>query len=259
MVNFAETSVFHRLAIATRHNGAMERGQDQISTSDNRAVGGLWLAAFMALALLLPTATNASDSSYVVTETVETIHYEIVEPRAGTQSTAILGEYGPFTVVAPYRVEMSGTVDSYSPAAFRRMLKDYPGISRIDMIDCDGSIDEEANLKLARMIRHAGIDTHVPANGSIRSGAVELFLAGVRHTADQGAEFVVHSWMDEDGLEARDYPPSDPVHAEYLDYYAEMGVPADKARAFYALTNSVPFSGQLTLSRHDLARYQLLN
>ena len=126
------------------------------------------------------------------------------------------------------------------------------------MIDCDGSVDEEANLNLARMIRRAGISTHVPANGSIRSGAVELFLAGLKKTADPGAEFVVHSWMDEDGMEANDYPANDPVHAEYLDYYKEMGVPADKARAFYALTNSVPFSGQLKLSRRDLAQYSLL-
>ena len=96
-------------------------------------------------------------------------------------------------------------------------------------------------------------------NGSIRSGAVELFLAGARHTADPGAEFVVHSWMDEDGLEANDYPASDPVHREYLDYYAEMGIPSDKAQAFYALTNSVPFSQQLRLSRHDLARYNMLH
>ncbi|VAV91164.1 hypothetical protein MNBD_ALPHA04-2131, partial [hydrothermal vent metagenome] len=118
---------------------------------------------------------------------------------------------------------------------------------------------EEANLLLARQIRHAGISTHVPARGSVRSGAVELFLAGIRHTADPGAEFIVHSWMDENGLEANDYPASDPVHAEYLDYYKEMGVPAEKARAFYALTNSVPFSEQLKLSRDDLARYALLH
>lgn len=226
---------------------------------------GLFIGIFTLFALFLsPTNPVHASSSYTIIETVETIEYDIVAPdwdkgTPGTSHAAVIGEYGPFRVVAPYRAEMYGTVDSYTPQVFRQMMQRFPGIKRIEMIDCDGSVDEEANLALARLIRKAGISTHVPANGSIRSGAVELFLAGVTKTADPGAEFVVHSWMDEDGMEANDYPASDPVHAEYLDYYAEMGVPADKARAFYALTNSVPFSGQLKLSRSDLARYQLLH
>lgn len=225
---------------------------------------GLWMTVFAAFALFLLPAqqVQASDSSYTVTETVEIFEYGIVEPerpQADWTTTPTHASYGPFRVISADTVEMSGTVDSYSPALFQKMLQQYPGIKRIEMIDCDGSVDEEANLNLARQIRRAGISTHVPARGSVRSGAVELFLAGVRHTADKGAEFVVHSWMDEDGREANDYPPHDPVHAEYLDYYAEMGMTADKAKAFYALTNSVPFSQQLRLSRSDLARFQLLH
>jgi len=230
---------------------------------EKSSFGGFFIGAFMLLALFLAPANPAkAGGSFTVTETVETIEYDIVEPDAYASSfapqSAVLGEYGPFRVVAPHKVEMVGTVDSYTPQVFRQMVLRFPGIRRIEMIDCDGSVDEEANLSLARMIRRAGISTHVPANGSIRSGAVELFLAGATKTADPGAEFVVHSWMDEDGMEANDYPANDPVHAEYLDYYKEMGVPADKARAFYALTNSVPFSGQLKLSRSDLAQYSLL-
>ncbi|QJB70819.1 alpha/beta hydrolase [Parasphingorhabdus halotolerans] len=243
------------------------KSHKQISLS-----GALWLTVFAVFSLVLPQKAAQASGSYTVTETVETLEYEIIEPasadqgfanssfddRSFDQQSLAIGEYGPFRVVAPHVAEMTGTVDSYTPALFRKMLQRHPGIKRIEMLDCDGSVDEEANLNLARMIRRAGINTHVPANGSIRSGAVELFLAGVKHTADDGAEFVVHSWMDEDGLEANDYPAHDPVHAEYLGYYAEMGVPAEKARAFYALTNSVPFSGQLKLSRNDLAQYQLL-
>lgn len=250
----------------------MERGTNQVSDRQLSMSSALWLTVFAIFSLVLPQKAAQAGGNYTITETVETLEYEIIEPANADQGFAnsgfedqnfdqqspVLGDYGPFRVVAPHVVEMTGTVDSYTPALFRKMLQRHPGIKRIEMLDCDGSVDEEANLNLARMIRRAGIDTHVPANGSIRSGAVELFLAGVKHTADDGAEFVVHSWMDEDGLEANDYPPHDPVHTEYLGYYAEMGVPADKARAFYALTNSVPFSGQLKLSRNDLAQYQLL-
>lgn len=225
---------------------------------------GLWVMVFAAIALLLIPASpaQAGDASYTVTETIETFEYDIVEPAHEEDDWSYKPAqalFGPFRVISDDTAEMSGTVDSHSPALFAKMLQQYPAIRRIEMIDCNGSIDEEANLNLARQIRRAGISTHVPSRGSVRSGAVELFLAGVRKTADPGAEFVVHSWIDEDGREANDFPPTDPVHAEYLTYYAEMGIPADKALAFYALTNSVPFAEQLKLSRTDLARLQLLH
>ncbi|MEL6876318.1 MAG: alpha/beta hydrolase, partial [Pseudomonadota bacterium] len=221
----------------------------------------LWIILFAAFAFVMPpkSAAAASDS-YVVQEVIETISYDIVEPDTLVfQDSGHLGQFGPFEVISPYLVHMSGTVDSDTPGQFAAMLRQYPQIRQIEMIDCSGSIDEDANLRLARQIRQAGINTHVPAHGSVRSGAVELFLSGIRHTADPSAEFVVHSWIDEDGVEAGDYPANDPVHAEYIDYYAEMGVPRDKARAFYELTNSVPFAEQLKLTSSDLARYQLLH
>ena len=196
----------------------MKRQNQSESTGNNSASGGFFISVFLLVAfLVLPANAAHSASSYVVTETVETLEYEIFEP-APLQASAsssfgnAVAQYGPFQVVAPDR---------------------YPGITRIEMLDCDGSVDEEANLELARMIRRAGISTHVPANGSVRSGAVELFLAGVQRTAHPNAEFIVHSWMDEDGREANDYPASDPVHAEYLD--------------------------QLRLSRNDMARFQLVH
>ncbi len=235
-------------------------------STTNRSVldssrGGLFVSALMLFALLLLPAQPADSASrYIVTETVETLEYDLFEPSAPiTSASAISDQFGPFRVIAPDTVEMTGTVDSDTPTVFRQMLVQYPGIKRIEMLDCDGSVDEEANLRLARMIRRAGISTHVPSDGSVRSGAVELFLAGVSRTAHRDAEFIVHSWIDEDGREANDYPASDPVHAEYLNYYTEMGVPTPTAKAFYALTNSVPFSEQLRLSRSDMARLQLVH
>ncbi len=225
------------------------------------ARGGLLVSAVMLLALLLlPAQPATSASRYIVSETIETLEYDLVEPQPSTPpARGLTDQFGPFRVIAADTVEMTGTVDSHTPAIFRQMLVRYPGIRRIEMLDCDGSVDEEANLRLARMIRRAGISTHVPSQGSVRSGAVELFLAGVSRTAHPDAEFIVHSWIDEDGREANDYPASDPVHAEYLDYYTEMGMPKPTAMAFYALTNSVPFSEQLRLSHGDMARLQLVH
>ncbi|MDO9361650.1 MAG: alpha/beta hydrolase [Sphingopyxis sp.] len=167
--------------------------------------------------------------------------------------------FGPFLVIDGTTVRMAGDVTSATPRQFAAMLAAFPGLKRLEMIDCPGSLDEEANLILARAIRRAGMETVVPAGGSIRSGAVELWLAGVTRRAAPDAEFGVHSWADEYGREANDYPANDPVHAEYLGYYREMGLNDAKARAFYALTNSTPFDDVRYLTRDDMARFVTLN
>ena len=167
--------------------------------------------------------------------------------------------FGPFSVIDGTTVRMAGDVTSSTPRQFAAMLAAFPGLKRLEMVDCPGSLDEEANLILARAIRRAGMETVVPAGGSIRSGAVELWLAGVTRRAAPDAEFGVHSWADEYGREANDYPANDPVHAEYLGYYREMGLNDAKARAFYALTNSTPFDDVRYLTRDDMARFVTLN
>lgn len=167
--------------------------------------------------------------------------------------------YGPFSVIDGTTVRMAGDVTSATPRQFAAMLAAFPGLKRLEMVDCPGSLDEEANLILARAVRRQGMETVVPAGGSIRSGAVELWLAGVTRRAAPDAEFGVHSWADEYGREANDYPAADPVHAEYLGYYREMGMDAAKARAFYALTNATPFDDVRYLTRDDMARFVTLN
>lgn len=182
---------------------------------------------------------------------------------APSSSLATLGHaratYGPFSVIDAATVRMAGDVTSSTPRQFAAMLAAYPGLKRLEMVDCPGSLDEEANLILARAIRRQGMETVVPAGGSIRSGAVELWLAGTTRRAAPDAEFGVHSWADEYGREANDYPANDPVHAEYLGYYREMGMDSTKARAFYALTNSTPFDDVRYLTRDDMARFVTLN
>jgi hypothetical protein len=182
---------------------------------------------------------------------------------APSSALATLGRakahFGPFAVVDNVTIRMAGDVDGATPRQFAAMLAAYPGLKRLEMVDCPGSLDEEANLILARAIRRAGMETVVPSGGSVRSGAVELWLAGITRRAAADAEFGVHSWADEYGREANDYPANDPVHAEYLGYYREMGMDDAKARAFYAMTNSTPFDEVRYLTRDDMARFVALN
>lgn len=177
-------------------------------------------------------------------------------PRADVKGVA---SFGPFEVLDGSRAALVAETDSYSPADFQKMLRAFPGIRMLEMPDCPGTVDDHANLRLGRMIRARGIATRVPEHGSVRSGAVELFLAGASRSAAPDAEFVVHSWIDDEGLEPDDFSASDPVNRAYLDYYREMGLGPDKASAFYALTNSVPNDQVLTLGTADLAQYAALD
>ena len=186
---------------------------------------------------------------------IDTEVYAWVEEAKPAAVQPAIFSFGPFTVVAPDRAELNGSIESETPAQFAAMLRTFPGIRQIDMIDCPGTGDDEANLMLARMLRQDGIATNVPDGGSVRSGGVELFLAGTKRSAAPTAEFAVHSWRDEDGMEADDFAESDPVNQEYVDYYREIGMTEDKARAFYAMTNSVAHDDALYLKPHDIAAY----
>jgi hypothetical protein len=150
--------------------------------------------------------------------------------------------YGPFRVLDEGRAALVDVTDGRSPALFAAMLRDHPGIATIEMVECPGTEDDLANLRLGRMIRERGMATYVPAGGSVRSGGVELFLAGAHRYADAGAEFAVHSWQDDTGLEPDDYSVNAPENRRYLDYYRQMGMSPIEAEAFYGMTNSVPFS-----------------
>lgn len=223
--------------------------------------------AALLLPLLALTAVPALARETVV-ETVVTVEETVFESQGGSERIVGLAPpvmpkgiaaYGPFRVLDATRAALVDVTDSRSPAQFEAMLKAHPGIALIEMLDCPGTEDDRANLRLGRLIHARGIVTHVPAGGSVRSGGVELFLAGAKRIADEGAEFAVHSWEDEDGREAKDYPADAPENRAYLDYYREMGMTAQQAGAFYAMTNSVPFEQAKWLTAGDMKAWVSLN
>lgn len=171
------------------------------------------------------------------------------------EEVAGIATYGPFRVVDPMRAALVGITDEASPEEFAAMLRDFPGIATLDLLECPGTFDDLSNLQLGRMIRSNGIATHVPANGSVRSGAVELFIAGASRSVDDGARFAVHAWEDEDGLQATDYAASASENRKYLTFYSEMGMSGDDAQAFYTMTNSVPHERARWLSAEEMRHW----
>jgi len=220
-------------------------------------------------ALLLPIFVLLAMPAAAETVIHETIEEFVTVEQAGSERFVQSAEpalvpqgiarFGPFRVLDGTRAALVDVTDEASATQFSAMLRAYPGISMLEMIDCPGTEDDRANLAIGRMIRARGIATHVPSGGSVRSGGVELFLAGSRRIADPGAEFAVHSWMDEDGLEAGDYPADAPENRAYTDYYREMGLNAAEAASFYAMTNSVPNAEARYLSAEDMGRWVRLD
>jgi hypothetical protein len=201
----------------------------------------LRLLAFLCLALLpaIPAAAGTVAYEEVVIERVETGASRFVSPALARAERTAIAAYGPFRVLDEQTVALVGVTDETTPASFRAMLREHPGLATLEFIECPGTFDDRANLALGRMIRAAGLAAWVPEGGSVRSGAVELVLAGTSLRIDDGAEFAVHAWEDDAGYEASDYAADSPENRKYLAYYREMGL-ADP-EGFYAMTNSVPF------------------
>lgn len=205
------------------------------------------------------TTTTIRADGVTITETVsaQPTRFIAAPARAPAAPASTLGiaQYGPFRVLDATRAALVATTDAASPQAFAAMLAAHPGLAVIEFADAPGTNNDLANLQLGRAIRAAGLATHVPDGGSARSGAVELFLAGTGRTIAPGALFAVHSWRDERGREPADFAADAPENRLYLDYYAEMGMSADGARDFYAMTNSVPHAGALWLAGAEMKRW----
>lgn len=171
-----------------------------------------------------------------------------------TGCAALFDNYAPasFTVDGD-QVIMSGVIDSTTPDEVERLIDEHPEVKTIVMQEVDGSADDEANLIASRLVRQHGFNTHVPADGMIASGGVDFFLAGVERTVETGGKLGVHSWAG-DGVTGDQVPRDDPQHNLYLDYYAEMGIPAE----FYWFTlQAAPAEDIYYMTADEMNQYQI--
>ena len=169
----------------------------------------------------------------------------------GCQST---GDYTPATfTVDGSQATMKGEIDSNMPKRVRQLHENYPEVTTIVMQEVPGSMDDEANLAAARLVRSYGLNTLVPTDGLIASGGVDFFLAGVERIVEPNAMLGVHSWAGDDFTGA-ELPRDNPEHRLYLDYYAEMGIPAE----FYWFTlGSAPVEDIHFMTPEEIAQYQI--
>ena len=153
------------------------------------------------------------------------------------------------TYVEGDRLYVSGTLNALTYNEIEQHIAAHPGLTTIVLEDIDGSIDDDVNLQTGLLIHDAGLDTFVPKDGQIESGAVDLFCAGKNRIAERGAKIGVHSWAAEDGLEGGDLPKGDAEHQPYIAYFEAVPCPV----SFYWYTlEAAPADGMHYMSEEEL-------
>ncbi len=168
-------------------------------------------------------------------------------------------EFGIFIVLDDNStVKMDGDISSTSLSDFKKLEKEFPNVKTINIVNCDGSLDDETNLKLSKLIHDKGINTHVLDNGVIASGGVDFFLAGHKRTIGENVKIGVHSWSGS-GETATDYPKGSEEHMPYINYYKSVGFTQTEAEDFYYFTiNSATADGIHYMTEGEIQKYKVI-
>ncbi|GAB3486311.1 COG3904 family protein [Marinomonas epiphytica] len=149
---------------------------------------------------------------------------------------------------------MSGILDSNLVEDLRGLLLAHPNVTDLVLVDVPGSLDQQETMEAARLIRRLELNTHIARTGYVLSGGVDLFLGGVERTIGAGAGVGVHAWSDGSNVEAKEVNIADPVHATYVNFYLEMGVP----ESFYWFSLvAAPESRVYFLSPEEVYEYKM--
>ncbi len=155
-------------------------------------------------------------------------------------------------------IELDGVINSSAYDKFKALAEANPHIKAIEIITCEGSINDDVNLKLSKYIYDKGFNIHLKDNGLIASGGTDLFLSGRRRTKGHNTKIGVHSWAGDDQT-ATDFPKGHKYHQPYIDYYVSVGFTSDQAEDFYYFTiNSAPAESIHWMTDDEISKYTIL-
>lgn len=147
-------------------------------------------------------------------------------------------------------LHLSGTMNAQTYDEVAGILADNPQLTRVEIGEIDGSIDDDVNLQTGLLIHAAGLDTHLRADSFIESGGVDIFCAGRTRTAERGVHVGVHAWAYNDNSRSGfRLDKLDEDHKPYIDYFETVGCPL----SFYWFTiEAAPADGMYIMSEQDL-------
>jgi len=134
------------------------------------------------------------------------------------------------------KLHMPGLINSYTQEQLKDIFGEHPEIDTIVLGQMPGSIDDGANLEEAAWVAARGVNTYLPQEGSIASGAPNFFLVGKSRVVEEGAVVSVHSWAYWRGITAQDLPRDDSAHELYIGFYESIGWTRAQAEDFYFFT-----------------------
>ena len=154
---------------------------------------------------------------------------------------------------------LDGVINSSAFKDFKSLSGKYPMVKRVEIVNCEGSINDNVNLKLATYIHKQGFTTHLRDKGLIASGGTDLFLAGHKRTIEKNTRIGVHSWSDNKGIQATDFPKEHKNHKPYIEYYQALGFSEKEAKDFYFLTiHSAPAEDIHWMTTEEIERFGLI-
>ncbi len=158
---------------------------------------------------------------------------------------------------------LDGAINNSSYDVFKELYEKNKNVKTINIVTCEGSVNDVVNLKLSKYIFSAGLNIHLMDSGFIASGGTDLFLAGKRRTCGINTKFGVHSWATEDrkGIltTAMDFPKDHENHKMYIKYYQEIGFSKQAAEDFYFYTiQAAPAQGIHWMTKEEIIKYNML-
>ena len=150
---------------------------------------------------------------------------------------------------------LNGSLGAATYVQVRDMIANRPDITRLVLDQVRGSIDDNINLHTGRLVRAAGLETHVPATGDVNSGGVDLFVSGTRRTVDEGGILAVHSGCCIDGAGFDTLPRSHPVHEQYIAYHEEMLGEAQGEPFHFFTIEAAPPEFTRPMTREEMVRF----
>ena len=163
-------------------------------------------------------------------------------------------------VVDDTQVRMYGVIGSNSLTVINTLIRDYPNVQEVLMVNVPGSEDDETNVQVGRALRAASLNTRINADGLIASGGVDLFLAGIERVVQAGAKIGVHSWATQDAsgniVEGSTFPRGHQEHQIFLDYYRDIELPNYEEFYFFTLA-AAPASGIHYMTPDEIEQWNI--
>ena len=170
---------------------------------------------------------------------------------------AFLGAGTTKLVVEDTQAILTGLLGTRSYTQMQDMIEQHPEVETLVLQDVPGSINDTVNVHTGRLVRNAGLDTYVPADGLTASGGTDLLLAGVERIVEEGATIGVHTWCCEGDLQAWELPDDHPAHNDLITYINEM-LGSDIGRDFYFYTiKAATFDEMHNMSSEELREFSV--